>query len=197
MCEIEKLRRRGKDLRGGRWRFGRYALSVGEPAGRCLLESGVGALSQVAEDRGIERRVALLAAWGIPKLLFRHRVNHLFARHGLAGLLQNRQGRIALRHHFVGRFGGGRFLRRGRIGGLGRRLLFGSRLLCRSGLGGGGLFRSHVFVAVVGRFEVPCWPPWPTGPHSYLWLGNPSSAVWPQFQKLFTRKNDAKTLVIR
>ncbi len=63
-----------------------YGLFHREPAGRCLLEARVGALSQVAEDRGVESRVRCLAAWGSPKLLFGHRFDHLSARHGFAGL---------------------------------------------------------------------------------------------------------------
>ncbi len=46
--------------------------------------------AQVAEDRGVERRVGRLAAWGSPKFLLRHRFDHLFARHGFAGLFLNR-----------------------------------------------------------------------------------------------------------
>ena len=126
---------------GRRWRF---RLRVGEPARGSLLEAGVLAVSQVAEDCGVERRVRCLAAWGSPKLLFGHRLDHLFARHGFADLFQNRQGRVDLAELLVGflrrRFLGGR-LRRGRLLGVG---LAGGRLLG----GCAGLSCGHVCVPV-------------------------------------------------
>lgn len=56
----------------------------------------------------VEGASANLSACAFPKFRRGHHLNHQFA-----GLLQNRDGRIDLRHLLIGRFYGDRFLRRG------------------------------------------------------------------------------------
>src|SRR5262249_53256799 len=60
-----------------------------------LLESGVLALGlELAQNRGVQRRGWRLAARGGPVALVRHRLDHLLAVHGLAGLAKELGRRI-------------------------------------------------------------------------------------------------------
>src|SRR5260370_40889541 len=74
-----------------------------ELAALTLLEPGVVPLGlDLAEDRGIERRVRRLATRGGPIALFPHRLDQLLAVHRLTRFTQNLGSRVD-RTHLLGR----------------------------------------------------------------------------------------------